>query len=201
MRRLTLLAPLVVLAACSQGDQPTGTEPAEAMDAPLPSIEVASLNRVSPYLIGEALALEPAVSGGMLENGFHDSNTPESDSITNVFGSFGPDRDRGTGSVTYTFEAAASPSAVPLITGPGAGSITVAVHCEGPAAETETLPVTDGWTWYEVPTTDCGDGVPYSVTFADSGSDWGQWLAVGEPHLILDEVIEDVPAEDIQAGQ
>ena len=202
MRRLTLIASLVVLAACSQGNAPTDVDAGETMDAPPPPVIITfEPTIVGAALIGDALALEPEIEGGMLENGYHTSKVPAADVLTGIHGSFGPDRDRGMGSVTYAIDAATGPVAMPLVTGPGAGAMTISAHCGELETEAEILPVTEEWTWFQVPVADCGEGAPAYVTIRDAGSEWGQWLAIGEPHLILPEVTEEAPAEDTPAGE
>lgn len=113
---------------------------------------------------------------------------PDSELVDGIVGSYGMNGDSDTGTIEFTFEpdVLTIPIVLPIITGPDPSSLDVRVVC-GEYTSDLDLEGNQNWAWREIPTASCSGDNPATVIVEDTGSEWGQWIAVGAPRLLLEE--------------
>lgn len=192
MLRVVVLAGVLALSACGNG---TGGEdvaapaPVAETPAPAPAERQPAVPAVDPLPappLGDVASLVTLGSEGFVENGYFIRSAPTSELISGVVGSYGEGGDSVTGQVAFeiTLPADSLGLALPLITGPDPTTASVTASC-GETSQALDVVFTTDWTWVPVSTDACAPGAVMTLTVADAGSDWGQWIAVGQPRLVL----------------
>ncbi|MEO0466512.1 MAG: hypothetical protein AAF216_08195 [Pseudomonadota bacterium] len=161
----------------------------EPVDAPqvreIPENTVISATEDS---LGDTLPVDVLRSGGVVDDGYFVRMKPDSELVDGIVGSYGMNGDSDTGTIEFTFEpdVLTIPIVLPIITGPDPSSLDVRVVC-GEYTSDLDLEGNQNWAWREIPTASCSGDNPATVIVEDTGSEWGQWIAVGAPRLLLEE--------------
>lgn len=175
-----------LLAACG------GSEPAPA--APAAPAPVAEATPPPPPEYGPAVGLADDKPGleivaekledGFAKGGYHPSALKNTNP---TWGSSGPkgDADVGSAKVDFTVPAGARRIGIPVAAGPTHTGLTLQVlDADGKAIA--TLALTDEykeWKLWEV-TLSATAMSKLSVEASDTGAEWGQWIAFGQPRVI-----------------
>jgi hypothetical protein len=129
----------------------------------------------------------PQITGGFVVNGyFKGNNGPGAPPVDGpVYGSF-PDSAKGSLRLGPFHLDGHTQIAIPVVSGPDSHNLSILVR---DAATKQTLaeltppPVrVQWWAWHpDLPT---GKELNVEILVEDKGSGWGQWLAIGWPHIL-----------------
>ena len=182
----SILVLSLALAACD------GPKPVEAPATPAPEAAPAA---APPTLFGPAMGLaddkpalmiaQEALEDGFMKGGYHASALNNTSPSWGSHGLHG-DADTGIAKVTFEVPAGAKRIGVPVAMGPTHGLTTlevldaddkpIATLAPGPEEYKE-------WKLWEV-TLPVTAPVKLSIEASDTGSEWGQWIAFGQPRVI-----------------
>lgn len=101
-----------------------------------------------------------------------------------VFGSHPPDAGTGTLRLGPFHLDGRGAMAIPLVTGPDSGGLSVVVRdfaTKEVLAKNDALPHEQTW-WAWRPNLPQGRDIAVEVIAEDKGTGWGQWMALGWPH-------------------
>jgi hypothetical protein len=167
----------LTLSACSRPDEVP--RPAAAPGPAFPTVALTD--------VGAQLTMETAqIKGDWKEDGWF-SGVGAAPVDGTGYGSYAAKGDSGTGSLTWAGAAPAGATAiaVPILTGPVATGSSFSVVNDNTGEAIATLsapPPINTWKLWRVP-------LPANVTSIrlvalDSGTAWGEWTAVGTPHVL-----------------
>lgn len=174
---LALLAGVSVVASCGEASQTPGPAPAAAPAA----AATPSLLEDRPALEISAEELEP----GWVKGGYHPSALVNANP---TWGSYSEQGDAATGSASVTFAVPAGVEriAIPVTTGPTRTALSLSVVDSAGNIIASLEPTEDYATWklWEV---SLPAGTPLdslTISGADTGGEWGQWIAFGQPRVL-----------------
>ena len=147
-----------------------------------PEMEVAFSELGAP--LGEA---QTEITGAWTPNGYYKGagspGAPPVDGL--VFGSF-PDANMGTIRLGPFHVDGRAGVAIPLVTGPDNHNLSIVIQDavrKEILAKMEPPPIRDTW-WVWRPELPTDRQLTVEVIAEDKGSGWGQWMAVGWPHVL-----------------
>ena len=130
----------------------------------------------------------PEIAGTWAPDGYYKGaggpGTPPADGL--VFGSY-PDTNTGTIRLGPFHLDGHIGIAIPVVTGPDNHKLTITIRdalSKEVLAQMDPPPVHTTW-WAWRPELPMGRGIDIEVLAEDKGSGWGQWMALGSPHVLL----------------
>ena len=129
----------------------------------------------------------PRIEGGWTQNGYYKGpNSPGAPPVQGaVFGSY-PDSSTGTMRLGPFHLDGQTGMAIPLVTGPDNHGLSIVVRdaaSKDVLAKMDPLAVRVAW-WAWDPELPLGRELTVEVVAEDKGSGWGQWMALGWPHVL-----------------
>jgi hypothetical protein len=180
-----------LLAACGESETAPKAETAPAADvaaAPAAETPTPPTYPAATGLADDKPALEiaeEALEGGFIKGGYHASALNNTNPTWGSHGYQG-DTDTGVAKVTFDVPAGARRIGVPVSMGPTHDLLTLQV-LDGNGAPVATLePGAEDykeWKLWEV-TLPAAAQAKLSVEASDTGAEWGQWIAFGQPRVI-----------------
>lgn len=189
--RIVFVAGAVALAGVMGGCDGSKPAPAAEPVAAAPAAETPPPPPTYPDAAGladdkPALQIaEEVLEGGFMKGGYHASALNNKNPTWGSHGLQG-DADTGVAKVTFDVPAGARRIGVPVATGPTFASLTLQV-LDGDGKPIATLePAAEEykeWKLWEV-TLSATAQKKLSLEASDTGAEWGQWVAFGQPRVI-----------------
>lgn len=132
---------------------------------------------------------EPKISGAMVPDGFWKGNgTPGKPPVDGpVYGSF-PDAVTASMRIGPFHIDGHGQMGIPIVTGPVSRGLAILIRDAATGHLITSLtppPVREKW-WAWRPELPAGQEMNVEIEVRDDGSGWGQWLAVGWPHMVVE---------------
>jgi len=129
----------------------------------------------------------PQITGAFVPDGYYKGPDGPGVPQTNgrVLGSF-PDANIGKLQIGPFHLDGRTEIAIPLVTGPSNGKLSILVRdpvSKQVFAHLSPLPIRTSW-WAWRPDIPLGREVSVEIVADDEGSEWGQWIALGWPHVL-----------------
>jgi len=131
---------------------------------------------------------EPKISGAMVPDGFWKGiGTPGKPPVDGpVYGSF-PDAVTASMRIGPIHIDGHAQMAIPIVTGPVSRGLSILIRDAATGQLVTSLmppPMREKW-WAWRPELPAGQEMNVEIEIRDDGSGWGQWLAVGWPHMVI----------------